>query len=385
MARTEDRLAHSDGSVALPEPGPPTAPAGRWLRRLVIAVLVAVVAAIGLGAWVFLRGTTSPPASGGTRVATGTTTVERRTLLSRRTESGTLGYADTRTVSAASAGTVTWLPKGGSVVHRGQPLYAVGGHATVLMTGRTPAWRTLAVGVDDGADVRELERNLVALGYDPGGDIEVDGDFDWATRAAVERWQKDRGADETGVVVPGDVVFLPGRRRVGEISTSLGAAIAPGTPVLDATSTERVVTVDLDASDQSLVHKGDAVRIDLPDGTTTRGRVSDVGKVATSTTDDTGAESDPTITVTVKVLRPGATGTLDQAPVDVEIVEESRHGVLSVPVSALLARAGGRFAVEVVEGSRGRLVDVTPGLFADGYVEVQGHGLTEGMRVAVPR
>jgi peptidoglycan hydrolase-like protein with peptidoglycan-binding domain len=386
MARTEDRVARPDGSAPAPEEASTSLVDGRppRRRRLALAVVVVVVTgASGLGSWLLLRGSTAAPAAGGARSATGTATGERRTLLSRRTESGTLGYADSRTLSAASTGTVTWLPHEGSVVRRGRPLYAVDGHATVLMIGRTPAWRTLAAGDDDGPDVRELERNLVAMGYDPDGDVDVDGHFDWATRAAVERWQEDRGVDETGVVEPGDVVFLPAKRRVGEVQTSLGAVLAPGTPVFDTTSIDRVVTVDLDASDQSLVHEGDRVLIDLPGGTTTPGRVTDVGRVATSTTDDTGASTDPTVAVTIEVLRPGATGTLDQAPVDVEIVEEARHGVLTVPVSALLARAGGRFAVETVTGSRRRMVDVTPGLFADGYVEVEG--LAEGTRVVVPR
>ena len=63
---------------------------------------------------------------------------------------------------------------------------------------------------DEGTDVRQLERNLVALGHDPDGDIEVDDEYDWATTAAVRDWQEALGLDETGALEPGQVVFLPG-------------------------------------------------------------------------------------------------------------------------------------------------------------------------------
>jgi peptidoglycan hydrolase-like protein with peptidoglycan-binding domain len=392
MARAEERTARSDGALdpvgtrpdgnRAAHPGPPSRTRRR--RRFLAAVVAVTVAGGAAGAWAVIRARSdgrAPSRAGRSRTATAT--VARRTLLSRQTESGTLGYADSRTTGAASGGTVTWLPKEGSVLRRGDPLYAVNGRSTVLMNGRFPAWRTLQVGVTDGPDVRELERNLAALGDDPDGDIEVDGHFDWATRAAVERWQDDRGLDETGVVELGDVTFLPGARRVGTLDTSVGATIAPGAAVFDTSSTERVVTVDLDASDQDLVHVGDRVRIDLPDGTTTPGRVSDVGRVASSGTDENGNPTTPTVTVTIRVRRPRETGSLDQAPVDVEFVDEARRRVLAVPVSALVALAGDRFAVEVVDGSRHRMVDVTPGLFADGYVEVAG--IAEGMHVVVPR
>jgi multidrug efflux pump subunit AcrA (membrane-fusion protein) len=73
--------------------------------------------------------------------------------------------------------------------------------------------------------------------------------------------------------------------------------------------------------------------------------------------------------------------------VEVSITSQSVHNVLAVPVAALLARSGGGYAVEVVDGDRTHhLVRVTPGLFDDavGLVQVSGPGLTAGQRVVVP-
>ena len=50
-------------------------------------------------------------------------------------------------------------------------------------------------------------------------------------------------------------------------------------PVLGITSTRRVVTIALDASQQTSVKVGDPVTITMPDGSTTPGRVSFVGTV----------------------------------------------------------------------------------------------------------
>ena len=54
-------------------------------------------------------------------------------------------------------------------------------------------------------------------------------------------------------------------------------------------------------------------------------------------------------------------------------------------MSALLALAQGGFAVEVVAPSGStQLVRVRLGMFADGFVQISGKGMKQGMRVAVP-
>jgi multidrug efflux pump subunit AcrA (membrane-fusion protein) len=146
-----------------------------------------------------------------------------------------------------------------------------------------------------------------------------------------------------------------------------------------------MVTIPLDASMQSEVKAGDAVTVTLPDGSVTPGVVSSVGTVATSTSGSGGSPS-TTIPVYVTLSDPGAAGTLDEAPVTVNITTQSSQGpVLAVPVTALVAQSPGGYEVEVVgSGNTRRWVPVTPGIFdgANGLVQVTG-ALTAGERVVV--
>jgi Putative peptidoglycan binding domain len=356
-------------------------------RRIVVPVAaVALAAAAGGTTWAAAGGDSGSGEAETAPTSGATATVERRDLIQQETVDGTLGYGDAETLYPFGPGTVTALREPGSVVRRGQALYWLDGKPVTLMYGDVPMWRRLDASAEDGEDIRELERNLVALGYDPDGDVEIDDEWDWATTAAVKRWQEDRGLDETGAVELGQVVFLPGPRRTGQQKTTVGAPLQPGSEVLETTSTRRMVTIDLDADMQSLVKKGDEVDVELPDGSSADGWITTVGKVAESETDpETGEESDPTIPVEVRLARRAKTGGLDETPVGVSLAKETAKGVLTVPVSALLALAEGGFAVEVVgAGGSTRLVPVEPGIYADGIVEIAGDGIEEGMKVVVP-
>jgi multidrug efflux pump subunit AcrA (membrane-fusion protein) len=423
-----------------------------------------------------------------------TAPVERRDLAERVSVDGTLGYAGSAEVITRMAGTITWLPAAGTVIGRGDRLLEVDGEPVLLMYGSVPAYRDLASGVSDGPDVRELERNLSALGYDPG---EIDDSFTATTAAAVSEWQDDLGLEETGEVELGRVVFLPGERRVSSLDVALGSDTesagggsdgsgtpasydgstttttvfasatttsadtgadrgrkpkkerpsrkpsdgsggsegsgsgggtsnpgnapqdsdraagddsgstagqdsgaaqdptagaddsAPATQVMTTTSTRRVVTVALDTADLSLAKRGRTARITFPSSQTTRGRISSVGTVAESSSDDS---SDPaaddsgtsTVDVTIAITGKAKVPNLEDAPVTVELVEDLRRDVLAVPVESLVGTAGGEYAVVVSDADGRRQVPVEVGLFADGYVEVEGEGLREGMAVEVP-
>jgi multidrug efflux pump subunit AcrA (membrane-fusion protein) len=361
-------------------PYPPAPRRRRGLRWLAGVVVVALLG--GAGWWVagrpgLDRGT--PTAAPATPLATAA--VQRQDLNGQTKVNGTLGYAGSATVQSPLSGRITWLPQAGTIVRRGGTLLAVDNRPVQLFYGPRPAWRDLSTGVDDGPDVLELERNLVALGYDPDHDITVDDQFTWATAAAVKRWQEALGLDQTGRFTTNmPAVFLPWAARVKTLSATVGGNAAPGAPAMEVTSGVHQVTVDLDVSQQGYVKAGDRVDVVMPDGRRMGGRISDVGRVAQTQGDPPNQRT--TITVTIVLDRPNAAGRLDQAPVDVYITTQTRRGVLAVPVTALLALKEGGYAVETVDpAGRHQLVAVRLGVFSNGMVEVSGSGLRAGMKV----
>jgi peptidoglycan hydrolase-like protein with peptidoglycan-binding domain len=347
-----------------------------------IAAVVAVVIVSGR-----LGSDTSADAA---PAAAATATVARRDLVQRSTVSGTLGYDDTREVVNSRSGTITSLPEEGRVLSPGAVVYRVDERPVVLLAGSKPAWRPLAEGVSDGRDVRQLEQNLRRLGYDDERELAIDEHFDGSTAAVVKGWQEDLGLETTGRIEPGDIVFLPGARRVGTVAVSLGDRARPGRPVMATSSTRRLVTAEIDASDQQDVAVGDKVTIDLRNGTTTTGTISEVGRVASVPKDESGGQMTSTATTStisfeVRLDKPALAGRLDQAPVDVGVASERAKNALSVPVSALLALRGGRYAVEVVRSGATSVVEVTPGLYSDGgYVEIKRGAVKAGDVVVVP-
>jgi Putative peptidoglycan binding domain len=359
--------------------------AGRGGRRRRRGVLLAAAAAAVAAAAVAVTGPFAGAGHRGGGAAAGgypvaLSAVTRRPLLeSQNRVNATLGYAGSYQVSGQGGGTITWLPAAGRVIRRGQALYRVdNGTPVFLLYGRVPAWRALSEGLR-GADVRQLNRALVALGYATSSQLDPSSEyFSAGTAYALEKLQAHLGLPRTGTVPLGQAVFLPSAIRVTTVTARLGGA-AGGT-VLTATSARRVVTIALDAAQQSEVKAGDKVSVFLPAGQATPGVVASVGKVATS-----GAS--PTVTVTVRLAHPKIAGTLDQVPVTVSITTARVRNALVVPVNALIARASGGYAVEeVTAGGRHHLVPVSLGLFddADGLVQVSGPGLAAGQRIVVP-
>ena len=378
---------------------PAPAPERPGRRRLLIGIIVLVVMGTVAG-WVVVTspfsGAGGPNAGVADNAAPNSTaTVAQRSLSSQTQVAATLGYAGSYSVVNQAQGTVTSLPSVGQVISQGQILYAVDGSPVVLLYGTTPAYRTLAAGASasdvTGADVAELNADLVALGYVTSAELSPTSDeFGYWTKVGVEDLQAALGVTQNGTLSLGQVVFLPTAARITALgqNTTLGASAQPGSSILSATSTARVVTIALDSSQQADVKVGDPVSITLPNNQTTPGTVSTVGTVAvTPASSGAGGSSTPTITVLVTPTDPTATGSLDQAPVEVSITTGSVKSALVVPVDALLALAGGGYALEVVSAKGVHsLVTITLGLFddADGLVAVSGSGLSAGQHVVVP-
>jgi hypothetical protein len=354
----------------------------RWVTLGIVAVLLAGAVA-GWRAGVF-----SPAASsgrGGQGAPPATAVVTRQDIAATTPLTATLGYAGSYPVRGRGGGTLTWLPSAGQVIRQGHALYKTGnGSPVVLLYGSVPDWRPLGEGVT-GEDVSQLNHDLVALRDADSANVSALGwdYFSWETAAAVQKMESGLGVFAPSGSLPlGSVVFEPEALRVSQVTGSLGGP-ANG-PVLAATSDRHLVTVSLDVSQQTEVKAGDRVTVALPDGTTTPGAVSSVGTVATAS--GSGGDTTTTIPVQVTLTDPQAAGTLDQAPVTVNITTATARDALAVPVGALLAQATGGYVVEVIgPGNTRRWVPVRPGIFDDasGLVQVTG-ALAPGQRVVVP-
>ena len=181
-------------------------------------------------------------------------------------------------------------------------------------------------------------------------------------------------------------MFLPEAVRVARVTGTLGGPARPGALVLSATSDRLHVQVNLDPSQQGEVEKGDRAQVTLPGNRPVAGRVERFGRVAQAPAGPDGRAVDATVPTYIRLDDPAKARGLDRAPVGVEITTRGVASALSVPVTALVGRSGGGFAVEVVRaGGRRELVAVTLGLFDTGGGRVQVEGdLRAGEPVRVP-
>ncbi len=365
-------------------------------RKLLISGAAVLILGGAIAGFVLARESGTREPASNLALPPATATVTRSTLVETKTVSGTLGYGEPVPIRAGERGTLTWIAPVSSTVRRGQPLFKVDERPVVALLGSLPLYRPLRDG-STGRDVRELEWNLASLGYTR---FPVDNTYTAATAEAVRAWQARLGLPATGTVELGQVVFMPGPVRIVGHTARIGDIIGgesgqDGTSVLSYTGTTRQVTVELDIADQALAVKGRTVTVTVPGRGTMKGTISQGGTVVTaqSATPDAGTASagasstasDERIEVTVTIANQGALGSLQAAPVDVDLASSKREDVLAVPVVALLALAKGGFAVQVVDGATTRIVPVKTGMFAAGQVEIRGKGIAEGMRVGIPK
>jgi hypothetical protein len=342
------------------------------------AVLVAVAVIAGA---VVLSGGERTTATA-QALSASTATVLRGELSAAVAQDGTLAYRARPDGSPFSAinnarGTYTELPEVGHEVQCGGVLYRVDDKPVLLLCGTLPTYRALRVR-DAGRDVRQLNRTLHVRGAGAA--------FTTKTQKALEALERRRGMHANGSLALGEAVFLPGAVRVAKVTGQLGGSARPGARALSATSGTLHVQVNLEPFEQGQVKRGDRAQITLPGNTTVTGRVDGFGRVAEAPTGQGGGAADATIPTYIGLDDPGRARGLDRAPVQVQITTRGVESALSVPVTALVGKSGGGFAVEVVRaGERRELVAVTVGLFdtAHGRVQVAGD-LREGDRVAVP-
>ena len=318
-----------------------------------------------------------------------TATVTRGDLVGETTVQGSLHYADSYTLKSAFDGVVTALPTPGTTLTQGSHVYTVAGNNTYLLHGATPAWRSFEEGMSDGEDVLQLETALAQLGY---FEATPNAHFDWNTIAAIKKWQKALTLPQNGTLPLGTVLFAPEDLRIGALKARVGDSATMETELFTASSSRQVISANLKLSDQALGVVGNSVTVRLPgSATTTTGTITSVEPPREKATEEGSKETskeankERIIPITVTPDDPSALKGLQEASVSLGLTSETRKGVLSVPLGALIALSADQFGLEVVdEKGEIRRVPVTVGLFAGDRVEVSGDEIAEGQRVVVP-
>jgi peptidoglycan hydrolase-like protein with peptidoglycan-binding domain len=359
--------------------------------RWALAGAVVLVAATAISSVVVMSGAKQATAAAQEPLVN-TARVEKGRLSDLVSQYGILTYrarsdGSPYSVINRAGGTYTKLPDNGDQVDCGDVLYRVDDKPVLLLCGASPAYRSLSEG-DSGPDVAELNANLVHLGYATRAQLAPSaGYFSSATASALENLQSKLGVARTGSLDLGRAVFLPESMRIAKVTGELGGTARPGAQVAQATSDTLEVQVHLEPSQQGEVKKGDRAQVTLPGNKSVTGKVDRLGRVAQVPAGQNANVGDATIPAYISLDDPEKARGLDKAPVQVEITTKGVESALSVPVTAIVGRSGGGFAVEVVRaGGRRELVAVKLGLFdtAGGRVQVVQGELRQGDQVVVP-
>jgi hypothetical protein len=242
--------------------------------------------------------------------------------------------------------------------------------------GDTPLFRKLDGPTLKGADVAVVAANLKALGYNVGVVAAKDPSFTPALAAALKKWQRSVGLDDTGTLDIGQVVVLAGPMRVNSVTAQLGDAVTGD--LLSVTSTKKVVTMPVDATEVGQIKTGAAVTIMRPDNKSVSAKVTAISTTVDGGGKDQTASGPPKLAVTVTPDDPSTLADLDAASVQVQVTTSVHKGVLAVPVGALVALREGGYAVQTPDG---KYLAVQTGMFANGMVEISGNGVTDGLKV----
>jgi hypothetical protein len=179
-------------------------------------------------------------------------------------------------------------------------------------------------------------------------------------------------------VGPKDILLVPTEEmRVDQVKAKVGQS-AEG-PVVTWTSTAVHASADLTDAQRKLLVAGTQVDVTLPDGVTVVTGV--VGDVSSTRQDpDTGEMIPPRVRIDIEDQEALALSGI--GGVTITMIADEAEGVLVVPVTALLALAGGGYAVELPDGE---LIRVEVGMIQDTRAEIStaDDRLKEGDEVVV--
>jgi hypothetical protein len=209
-------------------------------RSVKVAFAIVVIAAAGAGGVVYAKTRPSKTEAVDTAAAkVSTTKVQQKDLVTYDETTATLGFTTSVTVASPVEGTITSIARTGDVIDAGNVVATIDGNPVIALIGDVPGYRDLTTASSDGADIRELEQNLVLLGFDPDHKITIDESYDAATKAAVTLWEDSLGLDGDGKVPQSQVVYIPGKLLVDTVAAAVGGSAKSGSTLLTGRQEER--------------------------------------------------------------------------------------------------------------------------------------------------
>jgi len=240
------------------------------MRRVTKVTLVCVViaAAVGGGIVVVANRTRTPTSGAHAAVQLSTVKVLQKDLTTYTETTATLGFTTSATISSPVAGTVTSLANVGDVIDAGSLVATIDANPVIALVGDVPGYRDLSTSSSAGADVRQLETNLVLLGFDPNSKVHIDEVYDTATAAAVTLWEDSIGLAGDGKAAQKEITYIPGRILVDTVSASVGGAAESGSALLTGRLAERKFIVSA-----TVAHGGTVDRFAAANSAVTTGSV----------------------------------------------------------------------------------------------------------------
>lgn len=365
------------------------------MKRKMAPVAVALATSIGAGALVSggsadgnsRNESSSDPT---TTIATSSrpphlSTVVRRDLRKTFDTEGVLSFGDRTGVITNSTGVVSGLPEEGDIPEFGSPLFYVDSEPVFVFKGSLPQYRDFTPGMSSGKDILQLEYALRISKLVDNGELEPNETIGKATWDALDRLYEHFNIDEPDELPIGSVLFVPDSFRVGSVQVVHGQRLTGAETIFERTDIAPSVIVDVDPSRLALFSIGTTAEVTLPTDEVLSATVSSHdSEVQGSFGTDTGAAADVAIRVELEFAHDADFDLPESAPVEIAVTREMHPNVIAVPLVALVALAGGGFAVERWDGQQSSIVPVQIGTAADGLVEIASGDLAVGDLVTVP-
>jgi hypothetical protein len=407
-------------------------------------VVLAVALVLGVAGFLITRNGEKPTTKA-KPLSVETTTVTRSDLATTLNLDGKLGYGSEKAIKGGSSGQVTWLPKSGTTITRGEQLFRVDDQPIPLFYGKTPLFRRLDRPGLVGRDVKVVANNLKAMGYTIGVQPVVGSKIAQASASAPESKNASDEDEESrpgtpksdsgkeGASADGDAAKEGNAASGSSTRTGTSIEVRPGDAVLTRSLIAAIKRwqAALGATPTGILDIGAAVvqpgRIRVSSVSGQLGdsadsplisatKMSKVVTVEVQTNELEGVRASKRVSVTLpsgktakgKVGRisrvvaaadDGGGGGPDDGPRSTVTITLDKPSLIrdldSAPVQVEFVAEARKNVLSVPVGALlalseggyglqlkgGNLLPVTTGLFAKGLVEISGAGITEGMAV----